>query len=172
MKREGRQGQEEMRRAPSIACTAGRRTPHVHGPTGDSPFYAYRFIQTSTEVKLPSPVAIGRLCFSYKVSPALEQQECCFLNYAKTILNVLTEHERIATVMMDEIHIQAHFDYKGGDATGAAANGLIPAKARVFTLQSLPSNHKDVHILPIAQIDTKALHEFLRKLITQPEDSE
>ncbi|KAH9374829.1 hypothetical protein HPB48_015762 [Haemaphysalis longicornis] len=133
--------------------------------------HAYRFIRSSMKVKLPHPATIRRLCSSYGVSPALEQQDACFLNYAKTILNAMKEHERTVTLMMDEIHIQAYFDYKGGYVTGAAANSSSPAKtAHVFMLQSLLSNHKDVvHILPVAQIDAKALHEFLRKLITELE---
>ncbi|KAH9371083.1 hypothetical protein HPB48_015683 [Haemaphysalis longicornis] len=123
------------------------------------------------KVKLPHPTTVRRLSSSYAVSPALEQQNYCFLSYARTILNVMKEHEQTAPLMMDEIHIQAYFDYKGGCVTGTAANSLSPAKtAHVYMLQSLLSNHKDVvHILHAAQIDTKARHEFLGKLITDME---
>lgn len=46
---------------------------------------------------------------------------------------------------------------------------LLPT-ARVQLKQLMFSCCKDVvHILPIAKIDTKALHEFLKKLITDLE---
>lgn len=68
--------------------------------------------------------------------------------------------------MIDEVHLQAHFDYKAGFVTGAAANSSNPEKtAHVFMVQSLLSRNKDVHILPVAQIDARVLHDLLRKLI-------
>ncbi|KAL1417674.1 hypothetical protein MTO96_026640 [Rhipicephalus appendiculatus] len=63
--------------------------------------HAYNFIRSSMKVKLPHPVTIRRLCSSCQVSPALEQSDSCFLNYAKSILNAMKEHERTVTLMMD-----------------------------------------------------------------------
>lgn len=75
--------------------------------------------------------------------------------------------------MIDEVHLQAYFDYKAGFVTGAAVNSSSPAKtAHVFMIQSLLSSNKDVvHILPVAQIDARVLHDFLQKLIIDLEAS-
>ncbi|XP_049267497.1 uncharacterized protein LOC125756643 [Rhipicephalus sanguineus] len=133
--------------------------------------HAYNFVRSSMKVKLPHPATIRRLCSSYHVSPALEQHDSSFLNYANSILNLMKEHERTVTLMMDEIHLKAYFDYKDGFIAGAAANNSCPAKtAHVFMVQSVLSNHKEVvHIMRVAQIDANTLHEFLRKLITDLE---
>lgn len=58
--------------------------------------HAYKFIRSSMKVKLPHPVTIRCLCSSYKVSPALEQHDSSFLNYAKSILHVM----KTVTLMM------------------------------------------------------------------------
>ncbi|KAH7958607.1 hypothetical protein HPB49_003212 [Dermacentor silvarum] len=73
---------------------------------------------------------------------------------------------------MDEIQLQASFQYKGEYVTGAAANKENAAKiAYVFMIQSLLSSNKDVvHILPVAQTEAKQLHEFLDLLIRHLEN--
>ncbi|XP_072145131.1 uncharacterized protein [Dermacentor andersoni] len=128
--------------------------------------HAYKFIRSSLKVKLPHPDAIRRLCSSYHLNPALEQQDFCFLNYAKTVLQAMAEHERTVTLMIDEIHLQTYCEYKAGFVTGSAANTSNPTKtAYVFMLQSLLSSNKDVvYILPVAQIDAKAFQYFLLKI--------
>lgn len=79
----------------------------------------------------------------------------------------MKEHERTVNVIINEIHLQPYFDYKDSFVTGAAAHSSGPAeKAQILIVQSLLSNHKDVHILPLARTDTNTLHEFLRKIIT------
>lgn len=133
--------------------------------------HAYRFLIGSLKVKLPHPETIRRLCTTQQISPAMEQQDSYFLSYAKKVATTMKEHEKIVTLMMDEIHIQSYFDFKAGSITGAAANTASPAKtAYVFMTQSLLSNHKDVvHILPVATIDAKCLHDFLRMLVLKLE---
>ncbi|KAH9364495.1 hypothetical protein HPB48_018685 [Haemaphysalis longicornis] len=128
--------------------------------------HAYKFLRSSIKLKLPHPDTIRRLCSSYDVSPATEQQESNFLSYAKRVVNTYKEHERTVNLMIDEVHLQAYFDYKAGFVTGAAANSSNPAKtAHVFMVQSLVSPNKDVvNILPVAQIDARMLHDLLRKL--------
>ncbi|KAG0436893.1 hypothetical protein HPB47_017710, partial [Ixodes persulcatus] len=55
----------------------------------------------------------------------------------------------------------------------AAINSASPAKtAHVFMTQSLLSSRKDVvHIMPVAQMDAKTLHDFLRMLVVELESS-
>lgn len=73
--------------------------------------------------------------------------------------------------MVDEIHIKPYFDYKGGSIVGSAANSQEAATTvHVFMLQSLLSSNKDVlHILPVAKITAKILHEFCKKVILEVE---
>lgn len=134
--------------------------------------HAYRFIRSTAKLKLPHPQTIRRICASYRASPSREQQEDSFLSYARRLASTLKDHERFVTLMMDEIHLQASFQYKGGYVTGAATNNENAAKtAYVFMIQSLLSSNKDVvHILPVAQIEAKQLHEFLDLLIRHLED--
>nr|XP_054926027.1 uncharacterized protein LOC129384531 [Dermacentor andersoni] len=77
------------------------------------------------------------------------------------------------TLIIDEIHLQSLLDYKAGFVTGAAVNSWTAGKtAHVFMIQSLLSSNKDVvHILPVAQINAKALHDFLRKIFLDLEAS-
>nr|XP_054933828.1 uncharacterized protein LOC129387969 [Dermacentor andersoni] len=134
---------------------------------------AYRFLRSSMKLKMPHPDTIKRLCSSYDVRPETEQQECSFLSYAKRIVSTYKEHEKSVTLMIDEIHLQSFFDYKAGLVTGAAVNSSTAAKTpHVFMIQSLLSSNKDVvHMLPVAQIDAKALHDFLRKIVLDLEAS-
>lgn len=55
--------------------------------------------------------------------------------------------------------------------TGAAVNIASLAKTvYAFMTRSLISNHKDVaHILPVATIDAKCLHDFLQMLVIELE---
>lgn len=96
-----------------------------------------------------------------------------FLSYVKRVVNSDKEHERTITLMIDEVHLQSCFDQKAGFVTGAAANSSNPAEtAHVFIIQSLLSSNKNVvHILPVAQINSKVLHDFFRKLIIDLEAS-
>lgn len=60
--------------------------------------------------------------------------------------------------------------YKRTLTTKAVVSQVLLPTARVQLKQLMFSCCKDVlHILPIAKIDTKALHEFLKKLITDLE---
>lgn len=134
--------------------------------------HAYRFIRSTAKLKLPDPLTIRGICASYNASPSREQQDDAFLSYARRLASTLKDHERFVTLMMDEIHLQASFQYKGGYVTGAATNSENAAKtAYVFKMQSMLSSNKNVvHILPVAKIEAKQLHNFLDLLIRQLED--
>lgn len=72
--------------------------------------------------------------------------------------------ERRVTLMIDEVHIQQSFEYKGGELTGTASNSTEAAKtAHVFTSKSLLSTLKDVaRILPVARIGAEQLKKIKR----------
>ncbi|XP_075739881.1 uncharacterized protein LOC142785325 [Rhipicephalus microplus] len=134
--------------------------------------HAYRFLRSTGNVRLPHPSTIRRVCNSYNVSPEAEQQGASFLSYAKKLVTTMKEHEKIVVLMMDEIHLQPYFDYKGGTIVGAASNSPNAAKtAHVFMMQSLLSSEKNVvHILPVERINAEELHTLLRSIITQLEN--
>ncbi|XP_077494772.1 uncharacterized protein LOC144105520 [Amblyomma americanum] len=133
--------------------------------------HAYRFLHSSGNLRLPHQSTIRRICNSYSVSAAAEQQGTSFLSYAKKLVAAMTEHEKIVVLMMDEIHLQPYFDYKGGVIVGAATNSPNAAKtAHVFMMQSLLSRQKNVvHILPVERINAQQLHTILHSIITQLE---
>lgn len=133
--------------------------------------HAYRFIRSAGKVALPHRSTLMRICSQYNVNPANEQDDEGFLRYVKKRSSLLKPHEKIVTIMVDEIHIQPYFEFKGGSVTGAASNSEEAAKtAHVFMIQSLLSAHKDVaHILPVANIEAAGLHEALRKTILELE---
>ncbi|KAH9382973.1 hypothetical protein HPB48_023610 [Haemaphysalis longicornis] len=134
--------------------------------------HAYRFLRSTGNVRLPHPSTIRRVCNSYNVSPAAEQQGASFLSYAKKLVTTMKEHEKIVVLMMDEIHLQPYFDYKGGTIVGAASNSPKQQKQRMFfMMQSLLSSQKNVvHILPVERINAEELHTLLRSIITQLEN--
>ncbi|KAH7937510.1 hypothetical protein HPB49_012754 [Dermacentor silvarum] len=79
---------------------------------------------STAKLKLPHPQRIRRIRASYNASPSREQQDDAFLSYARRLASTLKDHERFVTLMMDEIHLQASFQYKGGYVTGSATNTL------------------------------------------------
>lgn len=89
----------------------------------------------------------------------------------KTRVKQLKDDEKVVTLMMDEIYLKPHFDYKAGAAVGSSMNSADPAKtAHVFMVQSLLLSNKDVaHILPASSIKGEELHRFLKKLIAHLE---
>lgn len=84
----------------------------------------------------------------------------------------MKEHEKTVFLMMDEIHLQLYFDYKGGVIVGAACNSSNATKtAHVFMMQSLLSPEKNVvHILPVERISAQQLHTILDSIITELEN--
>lgn len=71
-----------------------------------------------------------------------------------------------------EIYLQPYFDYKGGSTVTAASKSPNEAKtAYVFMIQSLLLPQKNVlHMLPVAQINTRKLHTIWCSIITEPEN--
>lgn len=135
--------------------------------------HAYNFLRSSGKVLLPHSATIKRVCAAQDVSPAKEQTEEGFLRFMKRRASLLNPHERNVVLMVDEIHLQQFFDYKGGRVTGAAANCAEPAKAaHVFMVHSLLSSYKDVvHVLPVSRISAEELHCVLRSVIMNLEDA-
>lgn len=135
--------------------------------------HAYRFLRNSGVVILPHPSTVKRVCGRHDVSSLQEQSEDGFLRYVIRRASSLKSQERNVTLMVDEIHLQQYFEYKGGCVTGSASNSAEPAKtAHVFMVQSLLSSYKDVvHVLPVSRITAEELHDVLNKIIIGLEDA-
>ena len=65
---------------------------------------------------------------------------------------------------MDEIHVKAVLDYKGGAIVGAASEAEENAKtAFVSMVSSLLSSYKDVvHILPVSKLSGELLFHYIK----------
>lgn len=135
--------------------------------------HAYRYLRNNGGLTLPHESTIRRVCNSHVVNPAAEQQDASFLLYAKKLVGAMKDHEKSVVLMMDEIHLQAYFDYKGGTIVGTASNTSNAARtAHVFMIQSLLSSQKSVvHILPVEQINAHQLNTVLRSIINELEQT-
>ncbi|KAH9378468.1 hypothetical protein HPB48_016552 [Haemaphysalis longicornis] len=121
--------------------------------------HAYRFIRSTAKLELPHPQTIRRICASYNASPSREQEEDAFLFYARRLASTLKDHERFVTLMMDEIHLQASFQYKGGCVTGAATNKTPSVLTASFnTLCKLHEGEKDELLRLAPTLSFKALN--------------
>ncbi|XP_077549860.1 uncharacterized protein LOC144162976 [Haemaphysalis longicornis] len=135
--------------------------------------HAYKFFRHSGKLVLPHPETVKRVCAACDVSPSKEQSEEGFLRFIKRRAGILKQHERNVSLMLDEIHLQQFFEFKGGCLTGSAAHSAEPAKtAHVFMVQSLLSTYKDVvHILPVTRISANELHDVLKRVIMSLESA-
>ncbi|XP_070377578.1 uncharacterized protein [Dermacentor albipictus] len=133
--------------------------------------HAYRYLRNYGGLTLPHESTIRRVCNAHVVNPAAEQQDASFLLYAKKLASAMKDHEKSVVLMMDDIHLQAYFDYKGGTIVGTASNTSNAAKtAHVFMIQSLLSSQKSVvHILPVEQINAQQLNTVLHSIINELE---
>ncbi|XP_042909025.1 uncharacterized protein [Parasteatoda tepidariorum] len=129
--------------------------------------HCYKFIRNSNNLILPHPSTIERLCSSFSMNPKDEQFDENFLLYAKQKIQYLNEHQKIVSLMMDEIHLKQYYDYKAGNIVGKSVNNDKAANsAYVFMLQSFLSDFEDVaHILPVFNINADYLYTFLVKII-------
>ena len=134
--------------------------------------HAYKFLRQAGFIILPHSSTIKHISSNFAASPLDEQFDSNFLKYAKGKCNTLEEHQKIVSLMVDEIYIKEYLDFKGGNLVGMAFNSQKTANsAHVFMIQSLLSGYKDVvHILPIKTICATDLHKIIKKVILGLED--
>lgn len=60
------------------------------------------------------------------------EQDKGFLRYVKKQSSLLKPHEKLAPIMIGEIHIQPYFEYKGGSVTRTASISSEAAKTARF----------------------------------------
>ncbi|KAH7954321.1 hypothetical protein HPB49_017621 [Dermacentor silvarum] len=128
--------------------------------------HAYKYVRSYGNAILPHPMTIRSICSSYGMNPQLEHENSAFLKYKATRISDLDDYQRTVTLMVDEIHIKAFFDYKGGGITGVAHNSTEAANsALVFMVQILTCKFKVAHIVPVRGADTNFLHGLLKDVI-------
>lgn len=129
--------------------------------------HAYNFVRNSKNILLPHPSTIRRICLSYDVKPDAETLNSNFLMYVRHKFNLLEDNDKKVILMIDEIHLKQHLDYKGGNICGLSYdNKNLANSAHVFMISSLLSKYKDViHILPTNKINAEIIHEIVKKII-------
>ncbi|XP_067133601.1 uncharacterized protein [Centruroides vittatus] len=134
--------------------------------------HAYKFLRSANIIKIPSPSTIRRVCAQFQSSPQLEQDTSSMLRYVSFKSHLLKEEEKTVILQIDEIHLRANSDYKGGSVVGNAfGTEELATSAYVFMISSLSSSYKEVvHILPVKTIRGDILHTFLKKIIVKLEE--
>lgn len=94
--------------------------------------HAYKFSRHSGKLVLPHPETVKRVCAACDVSPSKEQSEEGFLRFIKHRASILKQHERNVSLMLDKIHLQQFFEFKGACLTGSAAHCAEPVKTARF----------------------------------------
>lgn len=128
---------------------------------------AYRFLRRSGQIILPHPTTIQGVCSSMNLDPSTEQYDEYFLFYIKQRFPMLQSNDYVVCLMVDEIHIKAGMDFKGGKIVGAAFDSEKTASsAHVFMIQSFLSTYKDVvHILPVCSLTAEQLNTIIKKVV-------
>jgi len=87
-----------------------------------------------------------------------------FLCYVKEKVKILQPNDKTVVLLVDEIHLQHFFDYKGSSVVGTASNSSEAAKsAFAFMISSIVSKYKDVvHVLPTCKINAKDLFALIQ----------
>jgi len=134
---------------------------------------AYRFLRTSGNCILPCLNTIRKITLSKTMSPLIEQHESTCFCYVKEKVKILQPNDKTVVLLVDEIHLQQCFDYKGGSVVGTASNSNEAAKsAFAFMISSIVSKYKDVvHVLPTCKINAKDLFALIRRTIRGLEEA-
>lgn len=134
--------------------------------------HGYRFLREKNFLILPSHSTIRRILISKTFAPESEHKPVNFLSYTKNKSKCLEANDKTIILMVDEIHLKAQMDYKGGNIVGAAFNSTEAAtSAFVFMISSILSKFKDVvHILPVKSMTAETLHDILKKVIVGLEE--
>ena len=78
----------------------------------------------------------------------------------------LPPHEKIVTLVMDEVYVAQRIEYTDGAFVGLAADGSSAKTVLSFMVQSVCSNYKDmICLIPVSKLDTSILHTWLHKVL-------
>lgn len=130
--------------------------------------HCYKFLRSSGYIILPHPNTIKKVCSSYDLNPQAEQSKNNFLMYAKNKFTANMNYKnKFVNLMVDEVHLKAMLDYKGGNIVGTAFNNqLLATSAHCFMISSLLSNMEEVvHVAPVNKMCAERLHSMLKEII-------
>ena len=100
------------------------------------------------------------------MSPSLEQTGKAFVFYTKQKFRDLSSFDCTVMLLVDEIHLNSFFDYKGNNIVGTFFNSPSEAakSAFAFMISSVFSAYKDVvHLLPTSKLIADDLHAMIKK---------
>ena len=115
---------------------------------------------------LPHPSYLRKLTKTLNVSN--EPFDNGNLSYLKNKFASLAGHEKIVTLLLDEIHVAPQTKYKAGVITGLASNveNDEATTVQAFMIQSLLSNKKDiVALIPVKNLNMSYLKECTVKIL-------
>ena len=132
---------------------------------------AYRFLRSSGNITLPCLSTIRKVTLQYALNPANEQNDGTFLLYIKQKFKALQSCDKTVSLLVDEIHLSAFYDYKGGSIVGAAHDAInAVTTAFAFMITSTFSEYKDVvHLLPARKMDAQILFGIIKKTVVSLE---
>jgi len=144
---------------------------------------AYKLVRDTCLV-LPHVSYLRQLssCFNADYTTLTGERADC--TYLKQKCSVLSEHELLCVLMMDEIYVSPKITYKGGSLHGFAMNCVTSSSSsssssntveagtvQAFMISSVFSKNKDVAALqPVKNLDTSFLHDSVMKVLRMIEN--
>ena len=75
-------------------------------------------------------------------------------------------HEKIVTLIVDEVYVAQRIEYTDGAFAGLAADGSLAKPSLSFMVQSVCSNYKDMGcLITVSKLDTSILQAWLHKVL-------
>lgn len=62
-------------------------------------------MRNAAKIQLPHPSTIRRVCNIYHANPQTEEDEEAFLHFTHERTKRMDEHEKIVTLIMDDMHL-------------------------------------------------------------------
>jgi hypothetical protein len=119
---------------------------------------AYAFIRESCLI-LPHPIYLRGLAAGFNMEAGIKQTS--HAKYLEQKCKLLEEHERLVSLLLDEIYVNPKITFKAGNLDGFANNTSSMMQAttvQAFMISSLLSNNTDMAALvPVKNIDSKFL---------------
>ncbi|KAJ4446704.1 hypothetical protein ANN_13401 [Periplaneta americana] len=124
---------------------------------------AYHFVQSSKMLTLLHPSYLRRLlCTMGTNNSGINSSQ---VSYLREKCKLLEEHEKIVTIMLDEIYVTPKLSYKGGKIEGLAVNEGkeldIASTIQVFMISSpLSSNADVIALFPVKNLTSVSLYNM------------
>ena len=88
------------------------------------------------------------------------------LHYLQQKTNILTEMEKKALLIIDEVYTTQRVKYSNGSFIGLKENGTPAKIVLTFMVQSIAGKYKDVVCLvPVNKLETSLLHFWFEKVM-------